>query len=184
MRAFVVVLGLRAMATGIKVTPIEQVLNMLKDLQTKVIVEGKSEAKTYDKFACFCKDSTNEKEEAITDGQNTIDTLVGKINSLTTDRNTCDERIAEYNKKIGELNKEMEAESKQNDIDRALYFEEKKKAQDNIGGVEGAITEITAGSAVPEKPSMKAIAIKKNLKKSEGIFAAGRHDGRQSPSCS
>merc|ERR1719156_530692 len=159
----VALLGLRAMAT--EVTPIEQVLNMLKDLQTKVITEGKTEAKAYDKFACFCKDATNEKEEAITDGQNTIDTLVGKINSLNADRNACDEKILEYNKRIGELDEEMAAETKENEIQIQLYLEEKKKAMDNIGGVDTAIKEIEAGSGTPERPSMKAIALKKNIGK-------------------
>lgn len=164
MRVFIVALiGVRAMAT--EVTPIEQVLNMLKDLQTKVITEGKAEAKSYDKFACFCKDATNEKEEAITDGQNTIDTLVGKINSLNADRNACDEKILEYNKRIGELDEEMAAETKENEIQIQLYLEEKKKALDNIGGVDTAIKEIEAGSGTPERPSMKAIALKKNIGK-------------------
>lgn len=164
MRSLVVALvALRAMAT--EVTPIEQVLNMLKDLQTQVVTEGKTEAKAYDKFACFCKDATNEKEEAITDGQNTIDTLVGKINSLNSDRDACVDRISEYNKRIGVLEKEMEAETKENEIQIQLYLEEKKKAQDNIGGVETAIHEIEVGSGVPERPSMKAIALKKHLQK-------------------
>jgi hypothetical protein len=115
MRVFIIALiGVRAMAT--EVTPIEQVLNMLEDLQTKVITEGKGEAKSYDKFACFCKDATNEKEESITDSQNTIDTLVGKINSLNADRNACDDAINEYNKRIGVLDEEMAAETKENEI--------------------------------------------------------------------
>lgn len=164
MRVFIIALiGVRAMAT--EVTPIEQVLNMLQDLQTKVITEGKAEAKSYDKFACFCKDATNEKEESITDGQNTIDTLVGKINSLNADRNACDAAIAEHNKRIGVLNEEMAAETKENEIQIQLYLEEKKKAMDNIGGVDTAIHEIEAGSGTPARPSMKAIALKKNIQK-------------------
>merc|ERR1719191_2712812 len=40
-----------------------------------------------------------------------------------------------------------------------------KKAMDNIGGVDTAIKEIEAGSGTPKRPSMKAIALKKNINK-------------------
>jgi hypothetical protein len=48
---------------------------------------------------------------------------------------------------------------------RSNYLEEKKKALDNIGGVDTAIKEIEAGSNTPARPSMKAIALKKNIQK-------------------
>jgi len=43
------------------VSPTQKVVTMLEDLQTQVIMEGKEEAKGYDKFACFCKDMSEEK---------------------------------------------------------------------------------------------------------------------------
>jgi len=49
-----------------KVSPIESVLTMLQELQEKVVQEGRKEAKTYDKFACFCKETAEFKAEDIT----------------------------------------------------------------------------------------------------------------------
>jgi len=82
------------------VSPIERVIIMMSDLQTQVITEGKAEATTYDKFACFCKDTSNEKQTAITEAQDSISALTGSINQLTADREQLDEDIAELNSQI------------------------------------------------------------------------------------
>lgn len=89
-------------------SPVEKVITMLEDLQVQVINEGKAEAKTYDSFACFCKDVSTEKSDNIADGQNAVDTLTSTIGSLTADRNAIDDEISEHNDRIQELNKLME----------------------------------------------------------------------------
>jgi len=94
-------------ATDVAVTPLEKVIIMLEDLQTEVVTEGKAEAKTYDKFACFCKDMTKEKVEAIKTGQDEQATLTSDIEELSAKRDKLDEKIAEHEKEIEELEKQM-----------------------------------------------------------------------------
>merc|ERR1719473_1503530 len=89
------------------VSPVEKVVTMLEDLQTQVVVEGKAEAKTYDKFACFCKDMTAEKTDAINAGTDKSADLSALIEQLTNDRSTADDDINDLNKKIDELDKAM-----------------------------------------------------------------------------
>ena len=48
------------MATASQVTPVEKVINLLEGMKTEVEKEGKAEAISYQKFACFCKDSAQE----------------------------------------------------------------------------------------------------------------------------
>merc|ERR1719456_1902311 len=99
---------------GVKVTPIEKVLTMLTELQEKVVREGREEAKTYDKFACFCKDTAEEKTWDIEDNQALVDDLVSKIDKLTANRVALDEKLETLNREIGEVTERMDAASKEN----------------------------------------------------------------------
>jgi len=40
------------------VSPVEKVVELITKLKDEVETEGKSEAKTYSKFACFCQKKT------------------------------------------------------------------------------------------------------------------------------
>jgi len=163
--------SLLAAAVG-KVTPIEQVVNMLTELQTKVILEGKAEAKTYDKFACFCKDSTDEKSAAITDGQTTVDRLVGKINDRQADRSDIDGKISELNEQIAKLNKEMEAETKAHKANAKTFETEDNEKLGAITGLDEAIKEIKAATNRPKglKGHTVSMAVKKYLKTIRSSF--------------
>jgi len=88
-------------------TPIEKVITLLSDLKTKVELEGVAEAKTYDEFACFCRDSTKSKSTSITDGKNTIDAKSADIASLTAERNTAKADLVSSEKQLAahKLNK-------------------------------------------------------------------------------
>merc|ERR1719408_1134020 len=90
------------------VSPIQKVVTMLEDLQTQVVTEGKAEAKTYDKFACFCKDMSEEKSWDIEDGQDAAADLLATVNQLTADRDGLDEVITEQTEFLEKKNKVLE----------------------------------------------------------------------------
>eukprot|EP00746_Dinoflagellata_sp_MGD_P157493 gnl/MRDRNA2_/MRDRNA2_86222_c0_seq1.p1 gnl/MRDRNA2_/MRDRNA2_86222_c0~~gnl/MRDRNA2_/MRDRNA2_86222_c0_seq1.p1 ORF type:complete len:742 (-),score=255.60 gnl/MRDRNA2_/MRDRNA2_86222_c0_seq1:31-2256(-) len=121
-----------ASTTSGEVTPLEKVIIMLEDLQTEVVMEGKAEAKTYDKFACFCKDQTAEKTEAIKTGSEEKDSLESHIEQLLSDRDELDAKIAEFEKAIAET----EAQMKKLEAQRA---ETEKVFSDNSADMKGAI---------------------------------------------
>jgi len=134
------------------VTPVEKVVMMIKDLQTKVTEEGHMEATTYDKFACFCKSKTDEKVEAITEGETDQDALTTKIQDLQAKRAQLDldiqalnEEIAGYEEKIAE-SKKMRGEEVST-FDAALTDMEKA-----ISALERAIETLKAS-----KPSLAQV---------------------------
>jgi len=98
--------GVAADAT--KGSPLDSVVTMLEELQNKVLVEGKDEAKTYDKFACFCKDTSSEKADAIKTGEDQVAELEASITEEMEYRLQREQLIAETNKKLAALLKERE----------------------------------------------------------------------------
>merc|ERR1719473_309377 len=111
MRLAVALLCLGLAARGDEVSPVEKVITMLEDLQTQVITEGKAEAKTYDKFACFCKDMSEEKTWDIEDAQDMITDLTATINELSADREDYDQTIKEQTETIETKEKAIEKQN-------------------------------------------------------------------------
>merc|ERR1719247_3751262 len=72
-----------ALASATQVSPVEKVITLLEDLKTESEDEGKAEASTYDTFACFCKDTTEEKSTAIKEEQDNIDEFSATLEEQT-----------------------------------------------------------------------------------------------------
>merc|ERR1719160_378873 len=91
--------GVRARAAA-EVTPVEKVTKLIEELLADLKADGKAEAKTYEEFACFCKDETMDRSEAIEEGKETIDELSASIAAKTAEK---EEMEAAVQKKKGEL---------------------------------------------------------------------------------
>merc|ERR1712137_336769 len=76
-----------------KMAAVKKVIELLDDLKATVSSEGEKEAKSYNKFACFCKDTTAEKQNAITRGEDDTDGLSTHISSLADKRDELDKNI-------------------------------------------------------------------------------------------
>jgi len=77
-RLLLVVSGV-CLVQSFAVTPIQKVVELLEGLESKVSAQGAAEAETYNSFACFCKDSTQSKSTAITEGKDSIESLSASI---------------------------------------------------------------------------------------------------------
>jgi len=93
-----------------KMAAVNKVIKMLEDLQTQVLGEGEKEAASYNQFACFCKDSTKEKSDAITKGTDDKESLTTTITDLSEKRDDLDEDIAAL---------EEDIETTQSELDKA-----------------------------------------------------------------
>jgi len=105
----------------------EQVVQLLKDLSAKVTAEGKEDAASYDKYACFCKEQASDKLYAIEESKDKIADLKAQIEKLDSDIAQLNEDIKKLSKKISELEKEIDEKTKIREKEHAVYL---AKAQD------------------------------------------------------
>ena len=154
--AFFLCTALRADATD--VTPVEKVVQMIRDLQTQVQDEGTKEATTYDKFACFCKSKTDEKSEAIETGQTAVETITANLGTLTAKRDTLDGEIQTLNDEIAGYEEQLKTAS-------GLRADEKKSFEGNLLDVTKAVSALERAIETL-KASKSLVSVKTEVRKS------------------
>jgi hypothetical protein len=91
-----------------RVSPIEKVIDLLNDLTQQVQEEGEKEAATYEKFACFCKDSVESKSEELAKSKDKIEELSATIEEKTAEQKDKQEAIMERKKKHETMSTDLE----------------------------------------------------------------------------
>merc|ERR1719482_985573 len=76
-----------------RVSPIEKVIEMISDLQKKVIAEGTAEQKTYDEFAEWCEEQSKELGYTIKTAKTEIEDLQATIEKASSDISDEEEKI-------------------------------------------------------------------------------------------
>merc|ERR1719327_2423599 len=129
-----IALCLGSFASGADVSPVEKVITLLEDLKTESEEAGKKEASTYDTFACFCKDTTVEKSDAIKEEQDNIDEFAATLEEQTGISNAKQLETEELGELIRSREKEMaKYEATAADLSKA------------VSSLEGAIADMQAG---------------------------------------
>jgi DNA repair exonuclease SbcCD ATPase subunit len=158
MRVLTVILGL-----GGAVTPVQKVISMVRDLQTKVIMEGKKEAETYDKFACFCKDKSAEKIRDINEAKARVEELSATLSEKNSHRDQLDQTIADLQKDISETVAEIADEQKRRADAKAVYDTNELDLSKAVQALEEAIATLQASRSGLDKPAL--LSVKKTVKK-------------------
>lgn len=144
-------------AVEAKMAAVNKVINMITDLQKQVLDEGEKEAASYEKFACFCKDTTTEKSDAIVKGTDEQNALTAQIGSLSDKRNELDDRIDTLTKSIEELEKEMKKATKERKEILGVYEANAADLSAALEALEGAI-EVLKSSKNPSLVQLNSIA--------------------------
>merc|ERR1719183_1917501 len=117
---------------------VDKAVAMMESLQNKVLADGEAETASYNKFACFCKDSQREKEKSIREGKDEKGSLISSLQKLQSTRKAEDkemhEQIRGLEDVIKKINKDLEKEAKKNAKEVNTYEE---SAADLSGAIEG-----------------------------------------------
>jgi DNA repair exonuclease SbcCD ATPase subunit len=140
---------------------VERVVNLLIDLKSKVESEGSAEASTYDTFACFCKDTNNEKVDSISSGEESSNSLSANLKAKTALAAELTADIARLNAELDGHEASLAKATALRNKERAVYEEMHADTSAAVSGLGDAITAIKGSKAFVEikKKVQRAIAL-------------------------
>jgi hypothetical protein len=138
-------------AVATEANPIEKILEMISDLQAKVIGEGKDAQKVYDEYAEFCEDRSTNLGFEIKTGKANVAELKATIEEETSTIAALGTKIEELSNDIKTDEADLDAATKIRDKENADFKAEEKELTEVISMLERATSilskEMAKGSA-------------------------------------
>jgi len=140
-----------------KMAAVNKVVTMLEELQAQILDEGEKEAATYNKFSCFCKDTTAEKTAAIEAGRDKKAELTSTIDKLANKRAKLDSKIEDLTEAIEKLEKEIKEAKEERAKELKVYQANAADLAAALEALEGAI-KVMKASKGPSLVELKSVA--------------------------
>jgi hypothetical protein len=153
-----VLLALLVGVVANEVTPIDKVITLIESLKKEVETDGSDEAKAYEEFACFCKDTTDKKSKSVNSGAKKIDVLSADVADKTQEQKDDRTQHSSRKKDHEDLNRKLEETKVRCAKEKAEYNAEAADLSKAIQGLNDAIK-----SMKDSKPSL--LSIKQTLGK-------------------
>merc|ERR1719355_178142 len=125
-------------ARASEASPIEKILEMISDLQSKVIGEGKDAQKTYDDYAEWCEDRSTELGFEIKTGKANVAELKATIEEETATSAALETKIEELSNDIKTDEADLDAATKIREKENADFSAEEKELTEVISMLERA----------------------------------------------
>jgi len=130
---------LLASAAANEVNPIEKVVQMMSDLQTKIIGEGEACQKTYEEFAEWCEDRSKELGFEIKTGTAQAGDLSATINKETANADALSTKIDELSGDIATDEADLKAATEIREKESADFVAEEKELSTVIDMLQRAV---------------------------------------------
>lgn len=129
------------------VTPIAKVVNLITDLRLQVEADGRKEATEYAAFSCFCKDASQTKSKAITDGKDNIALLSASIEDKTAEKAVKQTELDNREKEQDRLNTELEKTTVRCAKEAEVYAAENADLTKAIQALSDAMASLEGGKS-------------------------------------
>lgn len=146
-------------------------IKLLEDLKKTTEEEAADEAKAYDKFACFCKDKTEDRSDKITDGQSTIDENAATIEQQTAEKEQAERDLKQAQADIEKLNSEIKDAEVKRAKEKAEYDAVEADLSKAVDSIENAIAALS-GAKLLQLPSLRKVdfnKLRKMIRKSVAL---------------
>merc|ERR1719174_330359 len=125
-------------ATASQANPIEKILEMISDLQAKVIAEGEDAQKEYDEYSEWCEDRSTQLGFEIKTGKAEKAELEATIEEETSSSAALETKIEELSNDIQTDEADLDAATKIREKENADFTAEEKELTEVIGMLERA----------------------------------------------
>jgi len=112
---------------------------LLTSLKADVEAEGKAEAQAYDKFACWCRDTTKSKSDSILNGRDNIEELSAEIQEKTAQKEESEAELKDRQANAEAMAKELQETKARFEKAQVEYDAEAADLSKAIRGLENAI---------------------------------------------
>jgi hypothetical protein len=142
-----------ASATG---SPVEQIVNLLKELKGKTENDGKAEQQIYDKYACWCETTSTRKANDIVQAQADLRSLGQRILKLKGKVATRTAEIAELTENIESNEAEQEQLTAVREKQNKAWMTESAEVKQALAALQSAIG-VLAKATAPTKDTRDSI---------------------------
>jgi len=153
-------LGMQVLATN----PITQVLTMISDLEGKIITEGKTEQKLYDKKTRFCEERASKLSQEIKTEKAEIDDLEATTDEQTAIKTVASTKIEEESSDISTDEADLKAAIAILETETADFKAEERQSKEIIDSLDRGIATLTkemaksgGGSSMLQMKSSKGL---------------------------
>merc|ERR1719158_2632934 len=148
------------------VTPVQKVIELMQGMMAKGKKEKHDETVQFAAYKQFCEDTKENKEKAIAEANEHIDTLKADIEKYTATAAKLTKEIAEHDEDISVWEGDIKAATKVREIEKADYDATHTDYSESIDALERAIavlkkqdydrtqaalTQVTQQSRIPDK---------------------------------
>jgi len=154
-------LALAAVAPATAVSPIEKIMEMISDLQAKIIGEGEVAQKEYDEYSEWCEDRSTKLGFEIKTGKSEVEELKATIEEETSSAAALSTKIEELSNDIQVDEADLAAATKIREKEAADFAAEEKELTTVISMLERATSilskEMAKGGALVQLQGVTSI---------------------------